>query len=94
MIELGAAMQSIFQANSWSIVPMLFNLILSVMLAFIVCRNLKNTVTLIPVMMILVSTIGIKYNIVLLALFTIIAMTNVISLEFIGSMLETKDKTK
>lgn len=90
MIEIGTAIESIFTAHTWSIMPMLLNLIIAVFLAFIVSRNLKNTMTLIPVMMMLVTIMGIRQNLLILALFTIIAMTNAISLDFLGSMLEPK----
>ena len=78
--------------GTWGIIG-LINLIATILISVIITKDIKKMLTIAPIIMIMVSFMGIKMNLLILAVTMLISTINAVSDDFVGSILK-KQETK
>lgn len=90
MIEIGVIFSEILGNGTWGIIG-LINLIATVLISVIITKDIKKMLTIAPVIMIMVSFMGIKMNLLILAVTMLISTINAVSDDFVGSILKKQE---
>lgn len=90
MIEIGVIFSEILGNGTWGIIG-LINLIATVLISIIITKDIKKMLTIAPVIMIMVSFMGIKMNLLILAVTMLISTINAVSDDFVGSILKKQE---
>lgn len=90
MIEIGVIFSEILSNGTWGIIG-LINLIATVLISIIITKDIKKMLTIAPVIMIMVSFMGIKMNLLILAVTMLISTINAVSDDFVGSILKKQE---
>lgn len=90
MIEIGVIFSEILGNGTWGIIG-LINLIATALISMIITKDIKKMLTIAPVIMIMVSFMGIKMNLLILAVTMLISTINAVSDDFVGSILKKQE---